>query len=80
MSDGLDRDVGAGAHGQPEVGGGQRGGVVDAVADHRDACALGLQPLDDGDLVGGQHLGDDVVVGDPDLAGGRPGRTARCRR
>ena len=30
---------------EPEVGLGQRGGVVDAVADHRDDPALGLQPL-----------------------------------
>ena len=36
----LDRDVGAGAHGEPEVGLGQRGGVVDPVADHRDDPAL----------------------------------------
>ena len=48
---GLDRDVGAGAHGQAEVGLGQRGGVVDAVAHHRHDAALGLEPLDDVDLV-----------------------------
>ena len=52
---GLDRDVGAGAHRQAEVGLRERGGVVDAVADHRDDPALVLQPLDDVDLVGGQH-------------------------
>ena len=58
---GLDGDVGAGAHGDAEVGLGQGGGVVDAVADHGHDAALGLQPLDDVDLVGGQHLGDHVV-------------------
>ncbi len=40
---GLDRHVGAGAHGQAEVGLGERGGVVDAVADHGHDPALGLQ-------------------------------------
>ena len=43
---GLDRDVGAGADRQPEVRGGQRGRVVDAVAGHRDHAALGLQAPD----------------------------------
>ncbi len=56
---GLDGDVGAGAHGEAEVGLGEGGGVVDAVADHGDDPALGLQAADDVDLVGGQHLGDD---------------------
>ena len=37
---GLDRDVGAGAHREAQVGLGERGGVVDAVADHRDHAAL----------------------------------------
>ena len=60
----LDRDVGAGAHRDPEVGLRERGGVVDAVADHRDDPAVALQPLDDGDLVGREHLGDDVVDAD----------------
>ena len=52
-SDGLDGDVGAGADRQAEVGLGERGRVVDAVADHRDDAALGLQPADDVDLVAG---------------------------
>src|SRR5699024_127521 len=64
---GLDGDVGAGAHGQAEVGLGEGGGVVDAVADHRDDLALGLQAGDDVDLVLGQDLGDDLV--DTDLGG-----------
>ena len=69
---GLDGHVGAGAHGQAQVGLGQRGGVVDTVADHGDDPALGLQPADDVELVLGQDLGDDLV--DADLAGDRPGR------
>ncbi len=46
---------------------GERGGVVDAVADHGDDPALGLQPLDDVDLLGGQRVGDDG--GDADGVG-----------
>ena len=68
---GLDRHVGAGAHGQAEVGLGQRGGVVDAVADHGHDPALGLEPLDHVHLVRGQHLGDHLV--DADLGGHGPG-------
>ena len=37
---GFDRDVGAGADGEPDVGLGQRGGVVDAIADHADDAVL----------------------------------------
>ena len=68
---GFDGDVGAGAHGDPEVGLGEGGGVVDTVADHGHGLALGLQAADDVDLVGGQDLGDDGV--DADLVGDRPG-------
>ena len=75
---GFDGDVGAGAHGDAEVGLGEGGGVVDAVADHGDDLAVGLQAADDVDLVGGQHLGDHVV--DADLVGDVHGRRARCRR
>ena len=39
---GFDGHVGAGAHGEAEVGLGEGGGVVDAVADHRDDLALVL--------------------------------------
>jgi hypothetical protein len=69
----LDGDVGAGAHREAEVGLGERGGVVDAVADHGHDPALVLQSADDVDLVLGQDLGDDVV--DADLGG--DGRAAR---
>ena len=48
---GLDGDVGAGAHGDAEVGLGEGGGVVDAVADHGDDLAFGLEAPDDVDLV-----------------------------
>ena len=67
----LDRDVGAGAHGEAQVGLGQRGGVVDAVADHRDHAALLLQPAYLGHLALGRHPGDHVV--DPDLGRDGPG-------
>ena len=56
---GLDRHVGAGAHRHAEVGLGERGGVVDAVADHGDdagprACSRRMTST----LSGGEHLGD----------------------
>ena len=41
----LDRHVGAGADRQAHVGLGQRRGVVDAIADHRHALVLQLEPL-----------------------------------
>jgi hypothetical protein len=66
MSDG-DGDVRAGADGDAEVGGGQGGGVVDAVADHGHDVAVRLEGGDPVGLVGRQHLGDDVL--DADLAG-----------
>jgi ankyrin repeat protein len=40
---GLDRHVGAGSDGVADVGSGQDGSVVDAVADHSDAQTPGLQ-------------------------------------
>ena len=40
---GLDRHVGAGPDRDPQVGTGERRHVVDAVADHRDPPALGLE-------------------------------------
>ena len=66
---GLDRDVGAGADREAEVGLGERGRVVDAVADHRDDAALGLQAADHVGLVGGQTSAMTVV--DADLGGDR---------
>ena len=68
---GLDRDVGARADGEAEVGLRERGRVVDAVAGHRDDAALVLQPADDLGLAGGKHVCDDLV--DADLGGDRGG-------
>ena len=48
----------------PEVGLGERGGVVHPVADHGHAPAGGLQPLHLGDLALGQHPGDHLVDAD----------------
>ena len=62
------------AHGHADVGGAQGGGVVDAVAGHRDGVALGLERLhQDEFLVGGEagehHLGP--VQGQLQLGGGQ---------
>ena len=64
----LDRDVRAGPDGDAEVRAGECRRVVDAVADHRDLPALGLEALDDRVLVARKHLRDHVLHGDPDLA------------
>ena len=74
----LDRDVGAGADREPEVGLRERRRVVDAVADHRHDLARLLEPLDLGDLVAGQDLGEHAL--DPDLGARRVSRPPRCRR
>ncbi len=66
---GLDRGADARAHRDPEVGLGERGGVVDAVADHRDPLPGGLQARHLRDLPGGAHLGEHA--GDADLCGDR---------
>src|SRR6056297_534437 len=68
---GFDRDVGAGsAHGDADAGGGECGGVVDAVADHRHGAVLG-EMFDGVGLVGGEEFGADVV--DAGSAGERRG-------
>ena len=54
------RDVGAGAHGDADIGGGQRRRVVDAVAGHRDDPPGLLQLCDHRALLIGQHLGLDI--------------------
>lgn len=56
---GFDGDVGAGADREANVGGGERGCVVDTVTDHSDAVTLGLQALDLGGFVLGEHFGQD---------------------
>ena len=57
--------------GKPDVGLGQGGCVVDAVADHADPSAFGLQAADLAGFMFGKDLGEDS--GDPDLAGDRRG-------
>ena len=49
----------------PEVGLRECGGVVDAVADHGNDLAFGLEPTHHVDLVGREHFGDHGV--DTDL-------------
>ena len=44
----LDGDVGAGPHGDADIGGGERRSVVDAVAGHGDDAAVAAQLLDNG--------------------------------
>ena len=70
----LDRDVRAGAHRDADIGGRERGRVVDAVARHRDHAALAPQLLDHGALLIRQHLGLDL--GDAELARDRLRRGA----
>ncbi|KAF1736545.1 hypothetical protein CRV24_002152 [Beauveria bassiana] len=57
----LHGDIGARGHGDADVGGGKRGGVVDAVADHGDDSAGGLHLPNDGLLLVGRDAGVDVV-------------------
>src|SRR5262249_8103030 len=54
----FDSDVRAGPNGQPEVSGGDRRGVVDAVTDHADPAAFALQAADLVGLVLRQDFGD----------------------
>ena len=68
----LDRDVGAGAHRDAEIGLRERGCVVHAVADDGDPAPAGLELAHDVDLARRQHAGDDAV--DADLRRRRPGR------
>ena len=65
------RRVGAGPERDAEVGPGQRRGVVDPVADHRDDPALLLQARHLVDLALREHAGHDRA--DADLVGDRPG-------
>jgi hypothetical protein len=61
---GFASEVGAGGHGEAGVGLGEGCGVVDAVADHGDAVAGGLEGADVGEFVGGEETGVDVGGGD----------------
>ncbi len=62
--------VGAGHHREPQIGSGQRGRVVDPVADHGDRATLFPQADEHPGLVGGHHFGDDLA--DADLRGHGP--------
>ena len=61
---GGEREVGAGADREPEVGLPERRRIVDAITDHRHHLAPILQALDLGDLLGGIGLGHDVLDSD----------------
>ena len=50
----LDGDVGAGTHGDTDIGGRQCRSVVDAVARHRHYAALGLELNDPGVFIVGR--------------------------
>ena len=58
---GLLGGLGAGVHGHADVGLGQRGRVVGAVAGHGDQLAAGLLLADERELVLGRGLGEEVV-------------------
>jgi hypothetical protein len=51
----VNGDVSAGAHDDAEIGLGQRGGIIDPVADHGDHPALGPQMAHDLGLLPGLH-------------------------
>ena len=56
-------DIGAGdAHGHADVGSLERRGIVDAVAGHRDHLPVGLERLDDAQLVLGADTRIDRVL------------------
>ena len=60
MPGAFDRDIRAAAHGNTDIGGGQRRRIVDAVADHGDAAAFSAKALHHLALAFGQHAGLDV--------------------
>ena len=64
---GLARGLRAGVHGDADIGLGQRGRVVGAVAGHGDELALGLFVADALELVLGRRLGQEIV--DPGFGG-----------
>jgi hypothetical protein len=71
---GLFGHVGAGADRHADVGLGQRRGVVDAVADHRDAFAFVLKAADLGGFVLREDFGEHAI--DPGLRRDRLGGAA----
>ena len=76
---GFHGDVGAGRQGDAHIGGGQGGGVVDAVAHHGHNVSFPAQAPDFGGFVAGEHFGEDVIViavGDARLGGDGVGGAA----
>src|SRR3546814_1994365 len=63
----LDRDIGAGAHGDPDIGLSERRRIVHAIPGHRHFASFGLQLSTDPRLVLGQHIGAYLV--DAEAAG-----------
>src|SRR3546814_8854882 len=55
----FDGDIGSRAHRDADVSGGERGGVVDPVAGHRDDPALFAQPLHDRTLLVGEDRSEE---------------------
>ena len=66
------RDVRTRTHGDADFSGGERGGIVHAVARHRDLTAFSAQLFDKGALLIGKHIGHDLV--DAELARDRVSR------
>lgn len=52
-------DISSGPDREADIGGGQRGRIVDSVADHADSAAGRLQRADDVGLLAGQSFGFD---------------------
>ncbi len=75
--------VGAAAlvgHGHADIGCGQRGGVVDPVANHHHGVPLGLELADVAGFVAGQHVADDFIGLQSHLFGHGQGGTAVVAR
>ena len=69
-------DVGAGADGKAHIGARQGGGVIDAVAHHGDLAARVLQLAHVALLVGGQHVGNNLLAAQSHAPGDGLGRHA----
>jgi len=57
----LHGDVRARAYGDSDIRPGQRGSIVDPVADHGHPPPFGLEPPDLFDLIGRKKFGDDFI-------------------
>ena len=74
----FDGDIGAGANGNAHIGSGQGRGIIDAVADHGNLFALGLELADLLLLILGEDLCHHPV--DAGLAADGPRRFSCYRR